>query len=142
MTSNTCDIGTVYVSPTDGSDYKDIAYKMFDNDMTTFNGTAIYASYPHYYGFNFNEYTKIYGISIPITDRHTNYFPKNCEIEISDDGVSWNSIKSFTINNSENYNNKIFLGCQLTKYFRLKANNGYYTNYNWSGIAELKIYGK
>ncbi len=138
MTSNTSPVGTAYVLP-NSNDY--LPYKMFDKDSTTFSGTTQYASYPHYYGMNFNSNKMICAINIPILGNN-GYPPKDCILQVSDDGSNWRDIKQFIIDNTSGANNLIVFSQVSTKYIRIKANNGYYTNYNWSGIFEWYIYGR
>lgn len=136
MTSNTSSVGTAYVSP-NSNEYA--PYMMFDKNLTTYSGTPIYSNYPHYYGMNFNINKKIYAIRIPAND---GYSPKDCILQISDNGSDWKDIKQFTVDNTGSSNNLITFSPVYTKYIRIKANNGYYTKYNWSGIYEWYIYGR
>ena len=147
MTSNTSSVGTAYVSP-NNNNYP--PYMMFDKSLETYSGTTTHSNYPHYYGMNFNINKMIYAIGIPIPDSksqgsngdiHT-YPPKVCILQISDNGSDWKDIKQFTLDNTCDSNNLIVFSPVFTKYIRIKANNGYYTNYNWSGIHEWYIYGR
>ena len=142
MTSNTAPYGEAIILPSANSSSP--AWRMFDKSLSTYSGVPDNTAYPHRFGYIFNNKDIVLKmITVQSISNHGEYNPKNCSLEYTEDGTTWEEAsETFTLANSTALQAVPISGNSIKgKGFRIIATNGYYTTYNWSGIGELQFYG-
>lgn len=147
MTSNTAPYGEAIGSQQEGNDTA--LYKVFDKKTDTFGVTygiskSASSNNPKYIGYNFGKSINIRAVMINNT-QGSNTYQGNANIELSNDGVNWENVKTIQFPSYQNDIRSIELNeDESYKYCRIYTTNGNRKsgeNYLFLSFTELNFYG-
>lgn len=136
MTSNTTPSGIVSASAEYSTDYK--AFKAFDNDDST--RWASTGSTDQYIQYEFTSPQEVKKILIYPYFANSNSSAKDITIKCSNNGTDWNSLESYTLDNTDGMKTCILQNTQSATFWRIDIEDSY--NDRTIAISTIRFYAK